>query len=152
MGTSSGRVAEHTAFDINQRITQDFHRSVAYYARHPNEIPHRLKELDREWDVERALALTSSCLSLFGVGLGFRRSRRWFALPALVQGFYLQHTLQGWCPPLPFFRRYGFRTPAEIDREKAALKELLRDINAEATGDSGDFEEDFEIVVEQPWP
>jgi len=156
MGTSSSRVAEHTAFDVTQKLTQAFRRSLTWYAQRPSEIPRRLKELDREWDVERVLATGSSCLSLLGLALGISRRRRWLALPAIVQSFYLQHTLQGWCPPLPLLRRAGFRTPNEIEREKAALKEILRDVNAEETSaaaTAGDvFEDEFSIVVEELAP
>jgi hypothetical protein len=47
--------------------------------------------------------------------------RRFIVLPAIVYGFFLQHAIQGWCPPLPVFRHLGVRTQAEIEREKAAL-------------------------------
>src|SRR5205085_8288771 len=97
---------------------------VRELAAHPQAIGPRLAALDREWDVERALATGSSCLSLLGLALAGRTSRRWLWLPLLVQGFYLQHTLQGWCPPLPIFRRLGFRTPHEIDDERCALEAL----------------------------
>ncbi len=53
--------------------------------------------------------------------------KRFFALPAVVAGFLLQHALQGWCPPLPLFRRLGVRTAAEIDQERYALKALRGD-------------------------
>jgi hypothetical protein len=43
-------------------------------------------------------------------------------VPLAVQAFYLQHTLQGWCPPLPLLRRLGFRTPREIGDERSALR------------------------------
>lgn len=52
-------------------------------------------------------------------------NRKWFALPAVVSGFFLQHALQGWCPPVPFFRKAGVRTTSEIDEERTALR-LLR--------------------------
>jgi hypothetical protein len=39
----------------------------------------------------------------------------------------LQHALQGWCPPIPLLRRLGFRTEAEINRERYALKALRGD-------------------------
>ena len=39
----------------------------------------------------------------------------------------LQHALQGWCPPVPLFRRLGFRTEAEINQERYALKVLRGD-------------------------
>ena len=48
-------------------------------------------------------------------------------LPALVTGFLFQHAVQGWCPPVPLFRRMGVRTRPEIDREKFALKALRGD-------------------------
>ena len=35
--------------------------------------------------------------------------------------------LQGWGPPVPLFRRLGFRTRAEIARERYALKGIRGD-------------------------
>jgi hypothetical protein len=131
LGTSSGRVPIHTPYDANQRIREHFHQCVSYYGNFPEEIPDRLKQLDREWDVERALAAMSSSLTLLGLALGARGRRRALALSTIVQGFYMQHTLQGWCPPLPLLRRMGFRTATEIEREKCALKDLLRDRDPE---------------------
>ena len=39
----------------------------------------------------------------------------------------IQHVLKGWCPPLVLLRRLGFRTAAEINRERMALKILRGD-------------------------
>jgi hypothetical protein len=47
-------------------------------------------------------------VSLAGVLLGALVDRRFFVIPGLVAGFLLQHALQGWCPPVPVFRRLGF--------------------------------------------
>jgi hypothetical protein len=127
LAASSERVRVNTAEHVNQAIQEETDRSIAYFVGHPDEIPGRLEQLDREWDVERALATGSSCLSLLGLALGLSGRPRWFYLPLGVQGFYLQHALQGWCPPLPLFRRLGFRTPSEIERERCALKELSGD-------------------------
>ena len=119
------RVPRHTAERVNEAIRRKTEERLSYFRSHPHEIPRRLAQLDREWDVERALATGSSCLSLLGLAGGLSSGRRrWFALPVAVQGFYLQHTLQGWCPPLPIFRRLGFRTPAEIDEERCALERM----------------------------
>jgi hypothetical protein len=131
LATSSGRVPIHTSYDANQRIREHFQQCVSYYGNFPEEIPDRLKELDREWDVERTLAAMSSTITLLGLALGSRGRRRALAVSAMVQGFYMQHTLQGWCPPLPLLRRLGFRTATEIEREKCALKDLLRDRDPE---------------------
>jgi hypothetical protein len=131
LATSSGRIPTNSPYDANRRIREHFHQCVSYYGNFPEEIPDRLKELDREWDIERALAAMSSGLTLLGLALGRRGRRRALALSAIVQGFYMQHTLQGWCPPLPVLRRLGFRTATEIEREKCALKDLLRDRDPE---------------------
>jgi hypothetical protein len=53
--------------------------------------------------------------------------KKWFIFPAVVAGFLLQHAVQGWCPPMPVFRRLGFRTQSEIDSERYALKTLRGD-------------------------
>ena len=65
--------------------------------------------------------------TLIGMGLGLTRHRVWFLLPLVVQSFFLQHALQGWCPPIPILRRMGVRTCAEIDQERYALKALRGD-------------------------
>jgi hypothetical protein len=120
---SAQRVREHTAPHVNRRIGEQTARNVAYFEAHPAEAQARLRELDREWDVERALALGSSSLSLLGLALALASRRgRWLLVPIAVQAFYLQHTLQGWCPPLPLLRRLGFRTPREIGDERSALR------------------------------
>jgi len=127
IAASTERVPRSTSAEANERIRERTARDLAWFREHRDEIPHRLRELDREWDVERALATGSSCLSLFGLALGVAGRRRWLLLSLAVQGFYLQHALQGWCPPLPVFRRLGFRTPNEIERERCALEDLRRD-------------------------
>jgi hypothetical protein len=121
------RVARHTAEAVNRRIRRRIEENVRYFAEHPDRIGHRLAELDREWDVERALQANASTLALAGVLLGAGVDRRFLVLPALVTGFLLQHALQGWCPPVPFLRRRGFRTASEIAEERYALKALRGD-------------------------
>jgi len=87
----------------------------------------RLKELDEEWDVERALEFNAAALATSSIVLGVFGRKRWFLLAAVVTGFLAQHALQGWCPPLPILRRLGMRTAYEIDQERYALKALRGD-------------------------
>jgi hypothetical protein len=54
-------------------------------------------------------------------------NRKWLLLPATVLGFFMQHALQGWCPPLPALRRLGVRTTKEIAAERNALKIIRGD-------------------------
>lgn len=127
IASSVRRVSGHTADAVNARIRREAEIRVAYFAAHPEQIDARLQELDEEWDIERALQTGSSALSLTGLTLGALGSRKWLLLPLAVQSFFMQHALQGWCPPLPMLRRLGFRTQYEIEQERYALKALRGD-------------------------
>ena len=87
----------------------------------PAAVDARLRALDKEWDIERCLETGASSLTLIGTVLGATVNKKWFWLPGGVAAFLLQHALQGWCPPLPVFRRLGVRTADEINRERHAL-------------------------------
>lgn len=122
------RVPQSTAEHVNRRIRRQTEARVARCADAGIEaIERRLAELDREWDIERLLETNAATASLIGLALGAKVHRNWFFLPAAVAGFLLQHAIQGWCPPLPVFRRLGFRTASEIDHERYALKSLRGD-------------------------
>lgn len=104
-------------------------------------LERRLHELDHEWDIERTLEANAAVISLIGLGLGTFLHRRWYILPTLVGTFLLQHAVQGWCPPVPLFRRFGVRTATEIGYERYALKALRGDFaplcdSARATPDA----------------
>jgi hypothetical protein len=68
-------------------------------------------------------------VALTGIALTVFHNRRWLILPTVVVGFFMQHAIQGWCPPLPLLRKLGFRTRKEIDQEKYALKILRGDFD-----------------------
>ena len=98
--------------------------SGSQFSGNPERIPQRLKELDEEWDIERAIEANASALAFTGIALGATTDRRWLILPALVTAFLFQHPVEGWCPPIPILRRLGFRTAHEIEQERHALKAL----------------------------
>lgn len=123
------RVEESTAEEINERIGRDIEARVGFYAERQNLIQNRLNEIDREWDIERTLEMNAAALSVLGIVLGVTKSRKWLTLPTVVGSFLLQHAIQGWCPPVPLFRRLGIRTTREINREKYALKALRGDFD-----------------------
>ena len=124
---NASRVAEHTPAKMNDRIQQKLHANIAYYRDHPEQIQARMKELNSEWDIERSLEVNSSALTLTGLLLGATVSRKWLILPIAVQTFFLQHAIQGWCPPLPVMRSLGIRTVQEIESERHALQVILRE-------------------------
>lgn len=122
------RVPQQTHEAINRQIRGETERRIASYRhRGSRAIRRRLAELDREWDIERTLESNAAFVSLIGLGLGRFVNRRWYLLPGLVAAFLFQHAVQGWCPPLPMFRRMGIRTAREIGYERYALKALRGD-------------------------
>ena len=124
------RVSQHTSDAINQRIREQTEENVARLAAaNAGDIEARLGELDREWDVERTLEANAATACLVGLALGATVNRKWFIFPGVVASFLLQHAVQGWCPPLPVFRRMGIRTASEIDYERYALKALRGDFD-----------------------
>ena len=118
------RVERNTDAAINAARRAEIQNSLRYHTARPREIPARLAELDREWDIERAIEANAATIMLAGLALTALVDRRFIALPAMVGGFLLQHALQGWCPPVPVLRGLGFRTPAEICEERCGLKML----------------------------
>lgn len=124
--TTNQRVANNTPDAINQEIQAAIKNSIAYYQSHPALISARLKQLDEEWDIERILEANASTLIVAGSALGFALSKKFFAIPIIVGAFLFQHALQGWCPPLPILRRLGCRTASEIQDERAALENIVK--------------------------
>jgi hypothetical protein len=142
------RVPEHTPARYNRLISRTTRNNVSRYAAQgPAAIGRRLAELDREWDIERLLETNASSLVVAGCLLGAFVSRKFFVLPALVGGFLLQHAVQGWCPPVPLFRRLGVRTQREIDEERFALKALRGDFDDVHDDDANHSEADLAITA-----
>lgn len=135
---TSRRVENSTDPRLNERIRARTDAEVVRLeSAGDEEIAERLRELDDEWDVERLLQVNASALVMLGVFLGAKVDRRFLALPAAVFTFFGQHALQGWCPPIPVFRRLGVRTNREIAREGYALKALRGDFDGLPSKDAG---------------
>ena len=124
------RVTRNTEAAIGEQRHAGIRDSLRYHAARPGEIPARLAELEREWDVERAMTAGAAGLTLAGLALTALVNHRFIALPALAGGFLLQHAIQGRCPPVALLRRLGFRTPGEICGERSGLKVLQREHRA----------------------
>jgi hypothetical protein len=129
-GAPADRVRAHSQSGANVKFDQqslECARTLAGKDR--EEISRHIDQLNREWDVERYLQTNASILALTGVVLGATVSKKFFLLPGAVLSFFLQHAVQGWCPPIPVFRRMGVRTRKEINREKYALKAVRGDFD-----------------------
>ena len=127
--TTAERVPLQTAADVNAAIRRQTEENAdRAIAAGPSAIAKRLEELDREWDIERLLETNAGTAVVIGCVLGATVDRKWFALPAIVGAFLVQHALHGWCPPLPVFRRLGVRTAEEIESERKMLRQALGEI------------------------
>jgi hypothetical protein len=129
------RVRDHSSPTVNRRVDQRIEDSVSRCVNKGHDaIIRRISELDREWDVDRAVMILAAGIS----GLAYtvelqRRSRRLFsplrslALPVIgVQlAFLAAYATVGWAPPVAVLRRFGFRTKAEIETERALLIDTL---------------------------
>src|SRR3954453_631559 len=118
------RVARNTEAAIGEQRRAGIRDSLRYHAARSREIPARLAELEREWDLGRAMTAGAAGFTLAGLALTALADRRFIAVPAMVGGFLLQHAIQGWSPPVPLLRRLGFRTSGEICDERCGLKSL----------------------------
>jgi hypothetical protein len=114
--SSDDRIQARTLHDVSRYIGAD-----------PVFIDERLRELEREWDVERTLEANAASLTLLGLGLGLTVNRKFLLLPVVAAAFLLEHAVQGWCPPVSIMRRLGIRTAAEIQEEIIALRILRGD-------------------------
>ena len=124
------RVPDNTSSEVNRRIQSDIEKQARKALANPMRIDRRLHELSEEWDIERAIEMNASALAFVGTALGYFLHPYWLALPAIVTAFLFQHALQGWCPPVPILRRWGFRTSYEIEQERQALKAVRGDYSS----------------------
>ena len=128
MRESIDRVRSNTSEDVNKELDRQAAVRVREHSVLGDEdLTRKIEELDREWDIERVLETNASVIGLTGLVLGLAVNKKWLAVPGIVLPFLFQHAVQGWCPPVPIFRRLGYRTRKEIDKEKFALKYLRGD-------------------------
>lgn len=131
------RVRRNTSPEDQARIDAQIEHNIRAYSTLPSDrLDDRIRELQQEWSMERYLETNASIIGLTTAFLGLLGGRRWLLMTGIVMGFLMQHAVQGWCPPVPVFRRRGVRTRGEIDREIYALKALRGDFRgAKSVGD-----------------
>ncbi|MFY9310892.1 MAG: hypothetical protein WAQ28_17730 [Bacteroidia bacterium] len=121
-------VRKVTSQKQNESIDEMIFFNIRNYAgKSAAEISERIKQLDKEWDIERVLDLNMSALALCGITLSLVFNPYSIVLPILLLLFFIWHAFQGWCPPIPILRYFKIRTRPEIDREKYALKAMRGD-------------------------
>ena len=120
------RVRAHASEQANARIDRATDASLARAAETPEYALQRLGELDREWDIDRAVLLAFATMGSVALSLGLRKNWRWrFPLGAQI-GFLVLHSVVGWCPPAMVLRNLGLRTRQEIETERNRLQSNVR--------------------------
>ena len=120
------RVRAHSATINNARIDRSAEGTLNRASQGGRDaVVRRLAELDREWDIDRALMANFALAGGLSYALGERGSLGWRYFFRAQLGFLLLHSLVGWCPPAAAFRRLGFRTTREIEVERQELKRSL---------------------------
>jgi hypothetical protein len=128
---TTAKAERNTSPAVMQKFEQQLRENIMRFADADElTIEQRLRELDREWNVERAIELEAPTMILLGLALGSMSNRKWFALSAMAASMVILHNLQGWYPLLPAFRAAGLRTAEEIEQERMALKALLGERSA----------------------
>src|SRR5437879_2945146 len=88
-----------------------------YASATPEDVEQRLRVMDGEWDLDRAVRLASGLIAVGGLLAGWKRPR-WMALPLALLA------LSPFEPLGAILRAVGFRASIDIDRERRALEML----------------------------
>lgn len=137
---TSQRVLLRTDPKINEDIRNQTLRNLNIFKGcSADEIAERIQMLNLEWDTERVLDVNAAMLIVLSSYLGIKTSRFWFVLTGTVGVFMLQHAFYGWCPPIPFIRKWGVRTADEINSEKIALKMMRGDFGENTSSNIADL-------------
>lgn len=120
------RVRNMTLERVNRKLDLKTERYVrAIQSEGPFAIRERLKELDKEWDIDRILMLNFSII-VFAQLWAARKNPKWLFGPLMQTPFLLMHSTLGWSPPMLVLRPLGFRTRKEIHAEREALLSYLK--------------------------
>ncbi len=125
------RLREHTSDHVLRRLDDRTQDALDRVGDSEPAIRARLADLDREWDVDRTVLLSSAIVGTISAGMTMRSLLRhgriggWGAFFWMQMSFLAHHAIRGWCPPMPVFRRLGLRSQQEICAEREALHRRL---------------------------
>ena len=125
------RVRRNISESGKRKVDEEMSDKVQEYKNKTSEeITKRIMELEQEWSIERKIETFASTLSLTGILIAwYSKNRNWTIFSGVVVAFLFQHGTQGWCPPIPLFRKFNAKTRKELDWEKYALKYLRGDFD-----------------------
>ncbi len=119
------RTRNMTPHSINERLDRKTRERVLTIERMGADAAwKRLEQLDREWDIDRALMVLFST-TVFAQLIKAKKNRQWLLGPLIQSPLFFLHSMIGWCPPVSLLRPLGFRTSKEIQAEREAILRYL---------------------------
>ncbi|WP_114750049.1 hypothetical protein [Pleomorphovibrio marinus] len=122
-----GNLKDLPSTKVSKNVNKRTQKILSEYGNLSSKVNLRLEELEKEWNLEKVLAVNASAAILSGMILGAASNKKWYILPTAVAGFLLQHGFEGWCAPASVFRLFGFRRKQEIEEERQSLMALRGD-------------------------
>lgn len=130
------RVRNHSPISYNKKIDSESDYMIKITIENGTfAIRKRLIQLDKEWDIDRALIAVHS--SAVGAQLAFslrKKNHQFSWLPFIQSAFLLMYATYGWTPTVPLLRKMGFRTRYEIQAEREELLNALINFESEYPG------------------
>ena len=113
----------HTPEVLNRKLDERTEQTIhAVEANGLRAVRDRLKKLDREWDIEKATKAGLAAIMLMEL-FAARKKKKWLMAQLIgLPVFILKNRLGRYSPSI-LLRFLGFRTKAEIEKER---NELLR--------------------------
>src|SRR3954452_13707042 len=127
MPTTTDLIPDPMSLEMSNESDIKTLENINHYYQNRSAIGQRLMELEEEWDMERMIELNTALWAVISISLGVRRSRFWLLVALGAGALLATQALQGNSAAEPLLRKLGFRTRAEIDKEKYALKALRGD-------------------------
>ena len=105
--------------------------TMNYFTATPESVDNRLKELEKEWDLERVHELNASFSGLNGTLLGKILDKHFASLPFSTSTRLVNETPYEWNPSITLFESLGYRPKHEIEKEKQFLQTLKNEADSD---------------------
>jgi hypothetical protein len=125
------QIRKHSFKSFNENIDEKTDSIIQLViAEGPISIGERLNELDKEWDIDKAVLLFQSGLIMIQLANAMKKQSKNSLWGPLIQTPLLMlHATFGWSPVTMVFRKLGFRTRFEIQAEREVLLNFLEQEN-----------------------
>ena len=123
---------ENISLERSNKIDVYTQENINHYYHNKSRIDNRLRQLEKEMNIEHIFQLHDVANITAGVLLSVAtRKQKWLILPLLIAIVQSVQATAGLRLGTSLLRKYGFRTQADIDKEKYALKALRGDFHYE---------------------